>query len=84
MKAVKKEGNAYSGSRRGELYLIQDEQADYFYEAWKGVEPDQEGALESFVAKVCKKADLWDYDLTMVPLFVETVTRHLVNLIGVR
>ena len=81
MKAVKKEGAKYFGSRRGELYLIQDDQADYFYEAWKSIQPDQEASLKSFVMKVCQNTELWDSDLTTLPMFVETVTDNLTNLI---
>jgi tagaturonate reductase len=74
MKAVKKEGANYFGSRRGEFYPIQDDQADYFYEAWKDVQPDQEVSLKNFVIKICQNTTLWDSDLTTLPMFVETVT----------
>jgi len=81
MKVVKKEGAQYFGSRRGELYPIQDDQAEYFYGAWKGIDPDHKASLRSFVVKVCQDSELWDSDLTALPMFVETVTTHLNNLI---
>ncbi len=81
MRAVKKEGVKYFGSRGGELYLVQDDQAEYFYEAWKSIQrPDQEADLRSFVLKVCQNTELWDSDLSTVPLLVETVTAHLAKL----
>jgi len=77
MKAVKKEGANYFGSRSGEFYLIQDDQAGYFYEAWKDVQPGQEVSLRNFVMNVCQNTALWDSDLTALPMFVETVTDQL-------
>ena len=82
MKAAKKEGAQFFGSRRGEFYLIQDDQAGYFNEAWKGIQPDQKESLKSFVVTVCQNTGLWDTDLTALPEFVERVTAHLTKLYG--
>jgi tagaturonate reductase len=82
MKAVKKEGATYFGSRKGEFYSIQDDQAGYFYEVWKNVQPGQEVSLKNLVMNVCQNTALWDSDLTALPMFVDTVTAHLIRFQG--
>jgi len=82
MKAVKKEGANYLGLRKEEFYPIQDDQAAYFYEAWKDVQPGQEVSLRNFVMNVCQNTALWDSDLTALPMFVDSVTEYLTELNG--
>jgi tagaturonate reductase len=81
MKSVKMEVGDYLGLRRGDHYLIRDDQAGYFYTAWKNTEPDKEVSLHNLVVKVGQNKELWDHDLTQLPKFVETVTGHLVELV---
>ena len=81
MKAVKKEGGHYFGLRGGTDYPILDDQAGYFYETWKNVDPGDEASRKSFVRKICQNRDLWDHDLTQLPKFAEAVTAHFGRLI---
>ncbi len=82
MKATHHENANYFGSRRGEPYSIQDDQAAYFYEAWKSVRPGVE-SLQHFVRKVCQNTALWDKDLTQLPKFADAVSKHLEELMNV-
>ncbi len=76
MRATHYEKGSYFGSRRGEPYLIQDDQSAFFYQAWKNVQPG-EASLQNFVRDVCQNTTLWDKDLTQLPNFVEAVSKHL-------
>jgi tagaturonate reductase len=69
MKGVTHNNGIYYGDRNGELYPIQDEKAAYFYEKWQSLE------VEDLVTAVLSDTKLWDYDLTTLPKFAETVSQ---------
>jgi tagaturonate reductase len=75
MKAVKQNGKDFYGEFDGESYLIQDEMAGKFDHLWKQKSPDV------IVKEVLKNESLWDYDLTKLAGFQETVTHNLNSII---
>ena len=75
MKATKKEGNKYFGERNGIPYEIQDDSAEYFYNAWKNNEPDK------LAEKVIQDEELWNADLGKLPGFLQTVQEQLQDLV---
>ncbi len=75
MKAVKQNNKDFYGEFNGESYLIEDEMAGKFCSLWKQKSVDQ------IVREVFKNESLWDYDLTKLPGFPETVTDNLNSII---
>jgi len=73
MKPVAKKGNQYFGERKGESYLIQDDQAELFYKRWAGL------STTSLVQVVLTDA-FWGADLLSLPGFKQSVIEKL-NLI---
>ena len=68
MKAVKCNNNLYYGQYNGEDYLINDTAAPVFYELWKTKK------IPELVKHVLKNEDLWQYDLSQLPYFSNTVS----------
>ncbi len=75
MKVVQKDGNNYKGENKGQLYPINDNKAEYFYEKWKSLAP------EALVIEVLKDKSLWEHDLTRLPGFAPRVTECLKSMI---
>ncbi|WP_428655151.1 tagaturonate reductase [Runella sp.] len=75
MKPVAKEVFVYFGERDGQLYPIQDEKADYFYQQW------QQNTPAKLVDVVLQNKNLWDTDLTLLPGFAQSVTENLENML---
>jgi len=71
MKAVKNDGVKYYGEVNGQMYLIGDDQAGYFYEKWNSLN------TEEFTTEVLGNKALWDIDLTRLPGFAAQVTEKL-------
>jgi tagaturonate reductase len=79
MRAVKQQNEHYFGQRGEEFYVINDEQAAYFYEQWQGVTVE---TVPAFVQAVLSNTKLWDTDLTKLTGFAETVTEYLVEMMN--
>jgi tagaturonate reductase len=80
MKATKEIDGKFYGERNGEPYLIDCDQAEYFYEIWKNNKPKE------LVKTVLSNENLWGTDLTKLHNFEEIITTHLSNMmmVGVR
>ena len=76
MKAVKQEGKEISGEINGKFYLIEDDMAIKFYDLWK------DKTVDELVEDVLKDISLWDYDLSLLPGFQQTVTENLNSIIN--
>ncbi|AXE19703.1 altronate oxidoreductase [Runella rosea] len=79
MRAVKQQNEHYFGQRGEEFYVINDEQAAYFYEQWQGVTVE---TVPAFVQAVLSNTKLWDTDLTKLTGFAETVAEYLVEMMN--
>ena len=81
MKGVKKEGNIYYGRRGDEYYIINDDQASYFFGLW-----NSGTSLNTLVAMVLSNIELWGSDLSEFALFANSVEEKLSSMIkiGVR
>ncbi len=79
MRAVKQQNEHYFGQRGEEFYVINDEQAAYFYEQWQGVTVE---TVPAFVQTVLSNTKLWDTDLTKLEGFAETVTEYLTEMMN--
>ena len=77
MKAVKQQNEHYYGQRGDDFYIINDEQAAYFYEKWQGVTTESVGEL---VQTVLSNTKIWEADLTKLEGFAETVTEYLTDM----
>ena len=79
MKSVKEENGKFFGKRQSEYYLINDERAGYFNEAWKKFNnPDE------LVKEVLGNQQLWDFDLTTLGDFQKEVAVNLRSMIEKR
>ena len=81
MKAVKKENNVYYGLRGTEYYVINDDQAGYFYHLWNGdLSPD------ILIHQVLSNSSLWGEDISSFTAFRESVSEKLTEMLshGVR
>ena len=80
MKVQKVENGKYYGLHNNAPYEIIDDQAEWYYEAWKSKDSNE----------VCRQAlkniEFWGMDLTLLPGFEDAVSTHLSNMemIGVR
>ena len=74
MKAVKKEGDKFFGERNNELYEINDDSVNYFYEQW------QNNNAATVAEIILKNKSLWGLDLTTLPNFCETVQTQLASM----
>nr|WP_214460471.1 tagaturonate reductase [Flavihumibacter fluvii] len=70
-KATKKEGEKYFGNRKGNDYVINDDQAAYYYELW------QYNSYKDVVKEVLRNPGLWGTDLSHIPGFEVQVTQDL-------
>lgn len=68
---VGKKANGYYGERNGELYLLQDDAAEIFYQRWTGL------STPAFVQATLSDKNLWDEDLNELPGFAEAVLEKL-------
>ena len=68
MKPVRQEGTSYFGGLHGETYLLNDDKAAVFQQAWQANE------TASVVKTILSNASLWETDLSRIPLLVEKVT----------
>ncbi|MGN6533415.1 MAG: hypothetical protein ACTHK0_16855, partial [Ginsengibacter sp.] len=75
MKAAKQKGNNFYGEFNGESYLIEDEMAGNFYHLWN------EKPVDAIVNEILKNESMWDYNLTRLPGFLQTVTHNLNSII---
>lgn len=71
MRATKTEDGRFYGRCENEDYLIQDDQAAYFYTMWQNFAP------RALVSAVLKNEDLWGCDLSQLPGFEEKVAFQL-------
>ncbi len=78
MRAVEAEDGKYFGRRDGQRYPITDQYAAYFHEKWQVYREEE---AETFVADILSDAGLWGTDLSHLPDFAPTVSRHLLNLL---
>lgn len=76
MKVVKKDSNGFSGEWKGKPYPVNDDKAEYFFEQWKKYEADE------LVQQVLSDDALWGADLSLLPLFVQTVQNDLRRLMS--
>jgi tagaturonate reductase len=76
MKANKINGDQYFGTSNGKEYLINDEKAAYYFEAWKKYDVDE------LVNVVLQDTDLWDEDLTKLQGFEQEVKEKLKMMIA--
>jgi tagaturonate reductase len=74
MKAVTKKGDKFYGQFNDEEYLIQDDQAEVYYQRWAGL------TTTSLVQASLNDAAYWGADLAALPGFKQSVTDKL-NLI---
>ena len=63
LRPVKKEGNQYFGTSKGDDYPIVDDQADYFFNKIQNTPSDV------YVAAVLAETSIWGADLTTLPGF---------------
>jgi mannitol-1-phosphate/altronate dehydrogenase len=71
MKAVDKGNGRFEGTANGHLYMINDDQADYFAEKWKTNGP------ETIVAAILEDKNFWGADLTGLNGFSGSVDQYL-------
>lgn len=76
MKVEKKDSNGFSGEWKGKPYPVNDDKAEYFFEQWKKYEADE------LVQQVLSDDALWGADLSLLPLFVQTVQNDLRRLMS--
>ena len=74
MKGEKGGDGKFYGSAHGNAYLVNDDSAEYFAQAWQ----EQDAAV--LVQKVLSNTALWDYNLSMLPGFADAVTAQLQQL----
>lgn len=79
MKAVKQEGSQYFGQRGEGFYLINDDQAAYFYEKWQGITAETAAGL---VQSILSNPQIWDTNLTKLSGFAEAVSDYLVEMMN--
>ncbi|MFT5883748.1 MAG: tagaturonate reductase [Arcticibacterium sp.] len=73
-KAVRHVNGTYYGDNNGTEYVINDDQAGWYFEAWKNNDPKE------VVQKALSNKDFWDTDLTELKGFEEAVAVHLSNM----
>lgn len=74
MKCEKGGDGKFYGTAHGNTYLVNDDSAEYFAQAWK----DHDGA--SLVQLVLSNTALWDYNLSILAGFADAVARNLQTL----
>lgn len=76
MKVIKKDGDKYYGERDGQSYLVNDDQAPYYFLLW------QKYPAEDVVSIVLKNTALWQTDLQQLEGFEARVRGKLSSLIS--
>jgi len=76
MKSVEETGNKYYGESNGKKYLINDDIAAYYHDAWL------HNNNEILVEKVLANEKLWGKDLANLQGFVDAVKNNLKSLIS--
>jgi tagaturonate reductase len=71
MKCQPAENGKYAGERNGTAYILQDEQAAYYYQLWK------DHPLNEISAIALSNREMWGTDLTALPGFAEAVQHQL-------
>lgn len=74
MKAVKQEGEKFWGASNKQLYLINDDQAGYYFDVW------QQHAAEEVVRTVLRNDKLWGTDLSRLTGFEKAVAENVYTL----
>jgi tagaturonate reductase len=80
MKAVKYEDGKYYGERNGTFYLINDDSAGYFYEAWKDADITTHNSCKLFVEEIIDDDTLWNKELKAVPGLSDHIATFLFEL----
>lgn len=81
MRSAMQENGKFFGERNGQLYPIQDDFAEYFYQQWQKVNNGNQASMRSFVQAVLANELLWGTDLSQLPEFAEAVGENLLQLI---
>ncbi len=76
MRAEKDALNKFWGEINGRKYLVNDDNAAYYTEAWK------QGSAADLVQKVLSNKEHWGTDLTVLPGFAEAVYKNLQALLA--
>jgi tagaturonate reductase len=76
MKAIKKSEGKYFGERNGQLYEINDDSAEYFFQTWQNNSSDKVAEI------VMQNEELWETDLTKLPGLLHAVQEHLIEFIS--
>lgn len=76
MRATTRQDDGWYGERNGELYRIQDPQADWFAQLWA-----QNLSTPELTQTVLQHTDLWGQDLTLLPGFADAVSGYLTQLL---
>jgi tagaturonate reductase len=71
MKATNMKDGQYYGERNGGQYLIQDDQAEYFYDLW------QHNSTKEVVMETLTNTALWGGDLSTLPEFEKAVLMYM-------
>ena len=74
MKCERGGDGKFYGSAQGNTYLVNDDSADYFSQAW------QERDAGALVQLVLSNTALWDYDVSILPGFADAVAANLERL----
>jgi tagaturonate reductase len=70
-KPLRQSGKLFYGELDGEAYLIEDDAAGWFLEAWK------EPSTENFVKQVLQNTMLWGQDISILPSLQNEVVKYL-------
>ncbi|MBE7172729.1 MAG: tagaturonate reductase [Williamsia sp.] len=74
MKCERGDDGKFYGSTHGNTYLVNDDSAEYFSQAWK------EADAATLVQKVLSNTALWDYNVSILPGFADAVVANLQQL----
>lgn len=77
LRPVKKVDGKYFGEFRGQEYLINDDQADYFYQLWMDADLNDPVLVNDLVDKVLLNQQLWEQDLKNLGNFAAQVKHYL-------
>ncbi len=82
MRGVEKQGGKIFGCRDDELYPINDDHAEYFYERWNATNLNERQSVENFVRIVCSNESLWGTSLAALTGFSEAVSAYLCRILN--
>jgi len=77
LRPVKKVDGKYFGEFQGQKYLINDDQADYFYQLWIDADLNDPVLVNDLVDKVLLNQQLWEQDLKNLGDFAARVKHYL-------